>query len=77
MYSVMRTVDPAALDRAGVRLVILSNGSPSMIKSYRRMYMQCPHLVNIALPSGRLSAVHTPTIVAASSPPQLLPPSFS
>jgi len=36
MYSVMREVDPIALDRAGVKLAIIGHGSPAMIRSYRR-----------------------------------------
>lgn len=38
MYSVSRSIDPEALKRAGIDLVIIGNGSPGMIRSYRRMF---------------------------------------
>ncbi|KZP00602.1 hypothetical protein CALVIDRAFT_476054 [Calocera viscosa TUFC12733] len=41
MFSISRGVDPDALRRAGVDLVIISNGSPKMIKSYRELF-HCP-----------------------------------
>ncbi|KZT53515.1 hypothetical protein CALCODRAFT_440019 [Calocera cornea HHB12733] len=41
MFSISRGVDPLALRRSGVDLVIISNGSPKMIKSYRELF-QCP-----------------------------------
>ena len=34
MQSIKEQVDPNVLDRTGVRLVIISNGSPAMIKPY-------------------------------------------
>ncbi len=36
MYSISRTVDFEALKRAGIDFVVIGNGSPNMIKSYRR-----------------------------------------
>ncbi len=36
MHSIARTVNPEALKRAGVSLVIIGNGSAAMIKAYRR-----------------------------------------
>ncbi|KAI0091040.1 AhpC/TSA antioxidant enzyme-domain-containing protein, partial [Irpex rosettiformis] len=38
MYSIARTVNPEALSRAGVNLIIIGNGSPAMIKSYRHIF---------------------------------------
>ncbi|KZV94733.1 hypothetical protein EXIGLDRAFT_766890 [Exidia glandulosa HHB12029] len=54
MYSVARSLDPAALDRAGVRLVIVSNGSPSMIKSYRQIFRLPPSIPLFTDPSRAL-----------------------
>lgn len=36
LYSLSKTVDSDAIRRAGVDLVIIGNGSPGMIRSYRR-----------------------------------------
>ncbi|EJF64769.1 hypothetical protein DICSQDRAFT_52225 [Dichomitus squalens LYAD-421 SS1] len=38
MYSISRNVNSEALKRAGVDLVIIGNGSPGMIKSYRNIF---------------------------------------
>ncbi|KAI0687724.1 AhpC/TSA antioxidant enzyme-domain-containing protein, partial [Cytidiella melzeri] len=38
MYSISRTVNPDAMRRAGVGLVVIGNGSPAMIKSYRHIF---------------------------------------
>ncbi|OBZ72102.1 Thioredoxin-like protein AAED1 [Grifola frondosa] len=38
MYSISRSVDPDALKRDGVDLVIIGNGSPGMIKAYRQIF---------------------------------------
>ncbi|CAL1716927.1 unnamed protein product [Somion occarium] len=38
MYSISKNVDPGALRRADVELVIIGNGSPGMIKSYRNIF---------------------------------------
>ncbi|OCH86609.1 hypothetical protein OBBRIDRAFT_737671, partial [Obba rivulosa] len=38
MSALSRTVDPEALRRADVDLVIIGNGSPAMIKSYRQIF---------------------------------------
>ena len=35
MYSVSRTLDMGILERAGIDIAIIGNGSPGMIKSYR------------------------------------------
>lgn len=35
MYSIAKNVDYAALKRAGTELIIIGNGAPGMIKSYR------------------------------------------
>ncbi len=35
MYSIARNVDFDALKRAGIELVVIGNGSPGMIRSYR------------------------------------------
>lgn len=36
MRSIARSVDPDALRRANVELVVIGNGSPAMIRSYKR-----------------------------------------
>lgn len=54
MYSVSRAVDPACLDRAGVRLVIVSHGAPSMIKSYRQIFRLPPSIPLYTDPSRAL-----------------------
>ena len=36
MYEVSRSVDPVALERENVGLVVIGNGSPEMIRAYRR-----------------------------------------
>lgn len=36
MFSISRNVDPVVLKEAGLKLIIISNGSHNMIKSYRR-----------------------------------------
>ncbi|RDX57095.1 hypothetical protein OH76DRAFT_1334854 [Lentinus brumalis] len=38
MYSISRSVDFEALKRAGIDFVIIGNGSPNMIKSYRHIF---------------------------------------
>ncbi|KAL0956372.1 hypothetical protein HGRIS_002519 [Hohenbuehelia grisea] len=38
MYSITRSVSPDVLKRAGIKLVIISNGSHKMIKSYRKIF---------------------------------------
>lgn len=38
MYSISQHVDPAVLQRADIRLVVISNGSHKMIKAYRRIF---------------------------------------
>lgn len=38
MYSIGRNIDPEALERAGLRLVIVGNGGWQMIRSYRREF---------------------------------------
>ncbi|KAI0661799.1 hypothetical protein C8Q70DRAFT_911040 [Cubamyces menziesii] len=38
MYSISRNVDVEALKRAGIDFVIIGNGSPGMIKSYRHIF---------------------------------------
>ncbi|KAI0072759.1 hypothetical protein K474DRAFT_1604503 [Panus rudis PR-1116 ss-1] len=38
MYSIRKNVEPNALKRAGVSLVIIGNGSPGMVKSYRNIF---------------------------------------
>ncbi|RPD59582.1 hypothetical protein L227DRAFT_503360 [Lentinus tigrinus ALCF2SS1-6] len=38
MYSISRNVDFEALKRAGIDFVIIGNGSPNMIKSYRNIF---------------------------------------
>ncbi|THG97461.1 hypothetical protein EW026_g4538 [Hermanssonia centrifuga] len=38
MYSISRNVNPDALRRAGVDLVVIGNGSPAMIKSYKNIF---------------------------------------
>ncbi len=35
MYAISRNVNYEALQRAGIDMVIIGNGSPGMIKSYR------------------------------------------
>ena len=41
MRSIKEQVDLDVLERAGVRLVIISNGSPAMIKSYSSKCFSC------------------------------------
>lgn len=36
MHSISRSIEIETLKRAGVALVVIGNGSPAMIKSYRR-----------------------------------------
>lgn len=43
MQSIVREANPEALARAGVRLIIIGNGSPSMAKAYRRDVFRCPY----------------------------------
>ncbi|KAJ7188042.1 AhpC/TSA antioxidant enzyme-domain-containing protein, partial [Mycena filopes] len=38
MFSISRNVSPEVLSEAGIQLVIVSNGSHDMIKSYRRIF---------------------------------------
>lgn len=39
MFSISKDVEPMTVRNADVRLVIISNGSHSMIKSYRRVFI--------------------------------------
>lgn len=41
MFASLSQLDPEALERAGVRVVIISNGSWKIIKSYRKLF-NCP-----------------------------------
>lgn len=42
MRSISKSVDPEALKRANVDLVVIGNGSPAMIKAYRRAFLSLP-----------------------------------
>ena len=44
MYSISRNVDFEALKRAGIDFVVVGNGSPNMIKSYRSKRHIAPSL---------------------------------
>jgi len=54
MYSVMREVDPVALGRAGVKLVVISHGSPAMIRAYRQIFRMPPSIPLFTDPSRTL-----------------------
>ena len=43
MYSISKKVDTEALRHAGVTLTVIGNGSPGMIKSYRREFLDFEH----------------------------------
>lgn len=52
MFSIANTVDPQVLKQSGISLVIISNGSYNMIKSYRQIF-RTPYAVYTD-PSSRL-----------------------
>ncbi|KAG9102900.1 hypothetical protein FRC07_010129 [Ceratobasidium sp. 392] len=43
MSSIVHLTEPAFVAKAGVKLVIIGNGSPSMIKAYRSDIFHCPY----------------------------------
>ncbi|CAE6443463.1 unnamed protein product [Rhizoctonia solani] len=43
MSSIVHLTEPSLLQKAGVKLVIIGNGSPSMIKSYKNDVFHCPY----------------------------------
>ncbi|QRV74974.1 AhpC/TSA antioxidant enzyme [Ceratobasidium sp. AG-Ba] len=43
MSSIVHLTEPSLVKKAGVKLVIIGNGSPSMIKGYREDIFQCPY----------------------------------
>lgn len=49
MYSISRNVDFEALKRAGIDFVVVGNGSPNMIKSYRSKRHIAPSLELVVL----------------------------
>jgi hypothetical protein len=55
MFSIANTVDPQVLKQSGINLVIISNGSYNMIKSYRQIF-RTPYAVYTD-PSSRLYGI--------------------
>lgn len=43
MSSIVHLTEPAFVQKAGVKLIIIGNGSPAMIKSYRDDIFNCPY----------------------------------
>ncbi|CAE6427890.1 unnamed protein product, partial [Rhizoctonia solani] len=43
MSSIVHLTEPSLVEKAGVKLVIIGNGSPSMIKSYKTDIFKCPY----------------------------------
>ncbi|CUA67264.1 hypothetical protein RSOLAG22IIIB_07311 [Rhizoctonia solani] len=43
MSSIVHLTEPALVQKAGVKLVIIGNGSPNMIKSYKTDIFHCPY----------------------------------
>jgi hypothetical protein len=43
MSSIVHLTEPSFVQKAGVKLVIIGNGSPSMIKAYRDDVFHCPY----------------------------------
>ncbi|CAE6478702.1 unnamed protein product [Rhizoctonia solani] len=43
MSSIVHLTEPSLVQKAGVKLVIIGNGSPSMIKSYKTDIFHCPY----------------------------------
>lgn len=43
MASIVGLTDPADLEAAGTKIVIIGNGSPTMIKGYRDDIFKCPY----------------------------------
>ncbi|EUC65099.1 AhpC/TSA antioxidant enzyme [Rhizoctonia solani AG-3 Rhs1AP] len=43
MSSIVHLTEPSLVQQAGVKLVIIGNGSPSMIKSYKTDIFHCPY----------------------------------
>ncbi|KDN34854.1 hypothetical protein RSAG8_12086, partial [Rhizoctonia solani AG-8 WAC10335] len=43
MSSIVHLTEPSLVQKAGVKLVIIGNGSPSMIKSYKNDVFHCPY----------------------------------
>ncbi|KAG1727730.1 hypothetical protein EDB19DRAFT_1642877 [Suillus lakei] len=55
MFSIANTVDPQVLKQSGINLVVISNGSYNMIKSYRQIF-RTPYAVYTD-PSSRLYGI--------------------
>ncbi|KAG0700275.1 hypothetical protein DFH29DRAFT_807833, partial [Suillus ampliporus] len=55
MFSIANTVDPEVLKQSGINLVIISNGSYNMIKSYRQIFRTSYAVYTD--PSARLYAI--------------------
>jgi len=45
MASIMRLIEPSEFEVAGVKMIIIGNGSSSMIKGYREDAFNCPYPV--------------------------------
>ncbi|CAE6393917.1 unnamed protein product [Rhizoctonia solani] len=43
MSSIVHLTEPSLVEKAGVKLVIIGNGSPGMIKSYKTDIFKCPY----------------------------------
>lgn len=65
MFSIANTVDPQVLKQSGINLVIISNGSFNMIKSYRQIF-RTPYAVYTD-PSSRIYSILGMTMKSAES----------
>lgn len=65
MFSITNTVDPQVLKQSGINLVIISNGSFNMIKSYRQIF-RTPYAVYTD-PSSRIYSILGMTMKSVES----------
>ncbi|KAG2750151.1 hypothetical protein P692DRAFT_20734199, partial [Suillus brevipes Sb2] len=65
MFSIANTVDPQVLKQSGINLVIISNGSFNMIKSYRQIF-RTPYAVYTD-PSSRIYSILGMTMKSVES----------
>jgi hypothetical protein len=49
MRSIVNEADPDALQRAGVKLIIIGSGSPSLARAYRRSYFSLSTFLSVNL----------------------------
>lgn len=66
MFSIANTVDPQVLKQSGINLVIISNGSYNMIKSYRQIF-RTPYAVYTD-PSSRIYGILGMTVLKSVEP---------